>query len=164
MKVDKLAVVVGGALIIVVVAYFIMQALKSNPRFVNSFNNPKITVTPTQVPGQVITNNGGVVTANSGNIVVNSPVANTNVSSVFVVKGSARVFENTVNYRVTDTKSNVLMEGSVIAKAKDAGQFGDFNFTISGLTGKGQIILQVFDYSAKDGSEIDKVTIPLNLN
>jgi hypothetical protein len=112
----------------------------------------------------VVTNNGSNVTTNSGNIIVNLPVANSSVSNVFVVKGSARVFENNLNYRITDTKSNVLMEGNVMAKAKDAGQFGEFNFTVSGLTGKGQIILQVFDYSAKDGSEIDKVTIPLNLN
>lgn len=165
MKVDKLAVVVGGALIIFVVAYFIMQALKANPKFGGTFGtNVKTTVTPTQAPGQVASNNGKTMTANSGNIVVNSPISNSSVGSIFVVKGSARVFENVVNYRVTDTKSNILLEGNVLAKAKDVGQFGDFNFTVSGLTGKGQIILQVFDYSAKDGSEIDKVTIPLNLN
>ncbi len=165
MKVDKLAVVAGGALIIFVVAYFIMQALKANPKFGGTFGTTvKATLTPTQAPGQVASNNGKTMTANSGNIVVNSPVSGSSVSSVFVVKGRARVFENVVNYRVSDTKSNVLLEGSVLAKSKDAGQFGDFNFTISGLTGKGQIILQLFDYSAKDGSEIDKVIIPLNLN
>jgi len=166
MKVDKLALVVGGALIIFVVAYFIMQALKANPGFVSTFGTTKITLTPTQVPNQVGTSNNAPVISNnsSANIIVDLPAKNANVSGVFVVKGKARVFENTVNYRVTDTKSNILIEGSVMAKAKDAGQFGDFSFTISGLTGKGQIILQVFNYSAKDGSEIDKVNIPLNLN
>lgn len=103
------------------------------------------------------------VTQKSENISVESPKGNTKVSIPFVVYGKARVFENQLNYRVLDDKKNNLLEGSILANAKDVGQFGPYEFTVSGLTLKGKITLEVFDYSAKDGSEIDKVTIPLIL-
>jgi hypothetical protein len=159
MKIDKLSVVVGGALLIAVVGYIIMQQLKVGPAAVKK--NSDSVATPTN---SVSASGSQPVTAASGNIVVDSPKANQTIQVVFEVKGRARVFENNLNYRVTDTNSNVLLEGSVLTNAKDAGQFGNFSFTISGITGKGQIVLQVFDYSAKDGAEIDKVIIPLNIN
>jgi hypothetical protein len=54
-----------------------------------------------------------------------------------------------------------------MANAPDAGQFGPFseNITISSnnvRTGDA-LLLEVFQFSAKDGSEVDKVSIPLIL-
>ena len=51
-----------------------------------------------------------------------------------------------------------------MANAPDTGQFGPFNVpvTLSGnLQSNDHLTLEVFQYSAKDGSEIDKVVIPL---
>lgn len=103
------------------------------------------------------------VTQKSENISIESPKANTKVSIPFIVKGEARVFENQLNYRVLDEKRNRVLEGSILANAKKIGEFGPYEITVSGLTLKGKITLEVFDYSAKDGSEVDKVIIPLIL-
>lgn len=115
------------------------------------------------MPTKECVGKASIVTQKSENISIESPNANTKVSTPFVVYGKARVFENQLNYRVLDDKKNNLLEGSIMAEAKEVGEFGPYEITISGLTIKGKITLEVFDYSAKDGSEIDKVTIPLIL-
>ena len=120
--------------------------------------NPK-----SPMPTKKCVDKAPTVTQKSENISLDSPKANAKVSITFVVKGSARVFENQLNYRILDSKGNKVLEGSVYADAKDAGQFGPYEITVSGLTLKEKITLEVFDYSAKDGSEIDKVVIPLTL-
>lgn len=163
MKLDKLSVVVGGALLIFVAAFIILQYVKSMPA------NRTSSLVPTS-QSQIPTPTGKQTlpstqrSANpSTNISVNSPKSNQTVSVPFVVSGSARVFENTINYRLLDSSGNEELEGSAIANTADSGQFDSFSFTISGVNTKGKASLQVFDYSAKDGSEIDKVTIPLVL-
>lgn len=98
----------------------------------------------------------------SGNIIVTSPTANATIGLPLVVTGSARVFENMFNYRLLDTDGTVLAEGSSISNAPDAGQFGDFTITTSysvptGTTGT----VEVFDYSAKDGSVVDLASVPV---
>ncbi len=120
--------------------------------------NPKSPMPTKECVGKTPT-----VTQKSENISIESPKANTKVSTPFIVKGEAREFENQLNYRVLDENKNNILEGSILADAKDVGQFGPYEFTVSGLTLKGKITLEVFDYSAKDGSEIDKVVIPLTL-
>ena len=113
-------------------------------------------------PQHSIPEGSPTATLTSGNIMVSSPKANATIGNSITISGSARVFENTVNYRVLDGKRAVLAEGTTIAKAPDIGQFGTFLVTptwstpatISGT-------IEVFDYSAKDGSVIDLVTIPV---
>ncbi len=120
--------------------------------------NPK-----SPMPTKECVGNTQTVLQKSENISIDSPKSNTKLSIPFIVKGSARVFENQLNYRILDNKGNNILEGSAYASAKDVGQFGSYEITISGLTLKGKITLEVFDYSAKDGSEIDKVKVPLTL-
>ncbi len=103
------------------------------------------------------------VSQTSENISVESPKAKTEISVPFVIKGKARVFENQFSYKVLDRKGNIVLEGSAYADAKDAGQFGPYEITVSGLSLKGKITLQVFNYSAKDGRQENKITIPLVL-
>ena len=100
----------------------------------------------------------------SGNIEVLSPRGGDSVKSGFAIKGNARVFENVVSIRLSDSEGNILIQTNAYANAPDAGQFGTFekmlNFQTSATTGT----LEVYQVSAKDGSEIDKVTIPLVFN
>ncbi len=98
----------------------------------------------------------------SGNIIVMSPTANIAIGLPLVITGSARVFENTVNYRLLDADGMVLIEGNTMSDAPDVGQFGNFKITTSyaipsGATG----IVEVFDYSAKDGAVIDLASVPI---
>ena len=96
------------------------------------------------------------------NIRVSEPAVNQDVGPTFTLKGEARVFENQLNYKVYEDGGSVLKEGMLQANSPDVGQFGPFETQISignPKTNRGR--LEVFDYSAKDGSEIDKVIIPL---
>ena len=160
MKFDKLSVTVGGALLIFISAYILLQYIKSLPANKNAALTPSnqsqnVTSTPASLPN--------IQTQSSKNITVSMPLGDQTVSVPFNVKGQARVFENQLNYRVLDASGTVLVEGTTMAQAPDAGSFGDYNFTVSGISFKGKVSLEVFDYSAKDGAEIDKVRVPLIL-
>lgn len=100
------------------------------------------------------------------NITIESPQVNETVDFPFTAKGQARVFESALNIRLKDYKDNVLFETNTIAAAPDAGQFGLYEEEINYLEklpeGEG-VILEAFDYSAKDGSEIDLVSVPIKL-
>lgn len=102
----------------------------------------------------------------SENIILTSPKADANVGQTFFVAGQARVFENMVTIRLKEKLSGkVIGETQAYADAPDVGQFGEFEAGIqladTSLRVGTEFILEVFQYSAKDGSEIDKVTVPL---
>lgn len=92
---------------------------------------------------------------------VTSPVSGQTITNPVEIKGSARVFEATVSYRLKDDSGNILAEGFTNASEGAPGR-GDFKtkagFTSSG-PGKGQ--LEVFEVSMKDGSDRNKVIIPV---
>jgi hypothetical protein len=92
---------------------------------------------------------------------VTSPVDGDKVTSPIKLHGSASVFEGTVNYRLTDDAGKVLAEGFTTA-LMDEFYRGDFDASIPfEPTASGQGQLEVFTQSAMDGSEIDKVIIPV---
>lgn len=98
----------------------------------------------------------------STNIKVSAPEAYTGVASPLTVQGEARVFENVVNLRLKDANGQTLVESTATAASPDVGQFGPFTASLTftatpGTTGT----LEVFTTSAKDGSEVDKVTLPV---
>lgn len=96
------------------------------------------------------------------NIVVMQPQAGAEISSPLVVTGKARVFENQFSYRLKDSAGTVIVEGPAYASSPDAGQFGPFRIeTKFSLPKTPEGTLEVFDASAKDGTEIDKVVIPV---
>jgi len=98
----------------------------------------------------------------AANIVVTSPKANEQISFPLIITGQARVFENQFNYRLKDQAGTVLASGSAYANSPDAGQFGDFSITIQSANPKDQAgTIEVYDLSAKDGSEIDLVIVPV---
>ncbi len=92
---------------------------------------------------------------------VTSPATGQVITSPVEISGSARVFEATVNYRLKDAQGTVLAEGHANASQGAPGR-GDFKgqlaFATSGA-GKGQ--LEVFEVSMKDGSDQNKVVIPV---
>jgi hypothetical protein len=96
------------------------------------------------------------------NIVVDAPKANDLIGLPILIKGKARVFENTVNYRIKDSDESVLLENYATADSSDVGQFGPFSIAVNYPEPKGEKgTVEVFEYSAKDGSEINKVEIPV---
>ena len=99
----------------------------------------------------------------SANISVDSPVSEQNLSSPFEVKGKARVFENVVSIRLTSKSGKILESTTAYAKSEDAGTFGNFDKEIFFKTDESGGTLEVFQLSPKDGSEVDKVSIPVLL-
>jgi len=97
----------------------------------------------------------------SKNIEVLSPRGGDSVKSGFAIKGNARVFENVVSIRLLDSEGNILVQTSTTADAPEIGQFGPFEKMLNFQTNNAAGTLEVYQVSAKDGSEIDKVTIPL---
>jgi len=107
-------------------------------------------------------NSNEIDDANKPNIVVFSPKKGDKVGLPIKILGEARVFENQFSVRIKDKNGNILAEEGVTALEGDAGEFNLFEKEINykkPATTDG--FLEVFDNSAKDGSEIDKVTIPI---
>lgn len=99
---------------------------------------------------------------NEPNIIVSIPAPGDEIGLPLFVIGEARVFENNLNYRLKDGNGSILVENFTTADAPDIGQYGMFYVDASYPEPKGANgTLEVFDYSAKDGSEIDKVIIPI---
>lgn len=107
-------------------------------------------------------NNPAPIVNPNANIILQSPKVGDTLSSQFVIKGQARVFESQLNFRVRGSNGQSLIEGTMVAKASGAGKFGPFEATVSSMP-KGKTTIEVFDHSAKDGSEIDKVSIKVTI-
>lgn len=136
----------------VIITVFIILALSKSQT--SQSQKATINLTPSVVASNAI--------SESKNIEVSSPKANQVLKSPIFIKGKGRVFENSVNYRLKDNSKIILTEGNLMTNASDAGQFGDFEITLSTVL-KGKMTVEVFSFSAKDGSEIDKVIIPIVL-
>lgn len=92
---------------------------------------------------------------------VTSPQSGTKVSSPLNVTGSAMVFEATVSLRLVTGDGRKLVEAHTNASAGAPGR-GDFSTNLSfTLPGSGDGFLEVFWNSPKDGSELDKVRVPI---
>lgn len=101
-------------------------------------------------------------TTSEANIQVSAPVPNQEIGLPLIIRGQARVFENVINYRLRDADGTVLIEGYSMALSPDIGLFGSFVIESGYPEPKGKSgIVEVFNYSAKDGSEENKVMIPV---
>jgi germination protein M len=92
---------------------------------------------------------------------VTAPAAEEKVASPIALRGSAAVFEGTVRYRLTDDDGNILADSFTTAIISEFYR-GDFEASIPfepTAAGKGQ--LEVFWENAENGSEADKVTVPV---
>lgn len=98
------------------------------------------------------------------NIIVFNPRKKMPVSLPIRITGQARVFENSFNYRLKDGKGGIIASGNAMSNSPDAGVFGNFDIRINAISQNpvnNNLTLEVFDYSAKDGSEMDLVSLPL---
>lgn len=93
---------------------------------------------------------------------VTHPSPNQVAGIPLLIKGSARVNEGKVNIRLLDGTGEVLAEVSTTA-TKKAPERGDFETSLKfDPPDEGQGVLEVFWINPKDGSERDKVTVPVN--
>jgi germination protein M len=96
-------------------------------------------------------------------ILVESPTPGEVVRSPLHLSGLANTFEATVNYTLTDSGGTVLAQGFTTATA-GSGTWGTFAvsvpFTVK-MSGLGH--LAVYEVSAKDGSRVNEVSVPVQL-
>src|SRR5579864_7633835 len=59
------------------------------------------------------------ISSESGNIIVIKPRPNEAIDIPLSITGKARVFENVLQYRVKDSKGNIISIGKTTAKSKD---------------------------------------------
>lgn len=158
----SLFLIIGGLLVLVLVVWFVSRSFNQVFDFTkNPTPTPAgsiVTVTPS--PGA----KNSPTPSSSGNITVKNPVGSSTVSSPFIVRGSARVFENIVSIELTDNNGNVLYSGGAYANSPDVGQFGEFEQSVQFRTNSASGVLRIFQISAKDGSKMDIVEVPLNFN
>lgn len=98
----------------------------------------------------------------SGNISVRTPKPDASVSSPLIVEGLERTFEQNVVVRLKDAGERELAKVAVTGTAPDLGIHGPYRAELAfdrPRTREGT--LEVFQESPKDGSEIDKVTVPV---
>ncbi|NPV74353.1 MAG: spore gernimation protein [Pelotomaculum sp.] len=93
---------------------------------------------------------------------VTSPVPGQKVTSPIEVRGSARVFGATVNARLLDGSGRELARGTAAA-AQGAPLRGDFILSLPfHAVPPGSGNLEVYWISPRDGSELDKIIVPVS--
>jgi spore germination protein GerM len=96
-------------------------------------------------------------------ILVSGPRFGARFASGDFVEGTANVFEATVSIRLLDDDGNILFEGFTTATC-GTGCRGDYSKRIRfDVDGQEPGTIEVFEVSAEDGSEINKVTVPVVL-
>lgn len=131
----------------------------------NSIINPFISTSPFPTIKTNDRNETATISPSfSNNIEVLNPRSGDSIRSGFRIEGNARTFENSVAIRLSDSDENILIETLTMANSSDMGKFGPFEKILNFQTNSTEGFLEVFQYSAKDGSEIDKVKIPVIFN
>jgi immunoglobulin-like protein involved in spore germination/sporulation and spore germination protein len=118
-------------------------------------------------PARIVVDVGGPTRSVSDRIAVYraEPSAATPVCSNTCdvqVSGAARVFEANVVWRVKDTAGKVIAKGQFLASLGSSPVWGTFDTSLQvPSTFRGNATLEVYEASAKDGSEQGLVQIPL---
>lgn len=93
-------------------------------------------------------------------IKVTSPKINEQIKSPVQISGQAAIFEAQFNARIKDNSGLVLAEAQL--RTEEGQTMSPFSAKIKyKKPSRGEGIVEVFDISAKDGSEINKVSIPV---
>lgn len=162
---NKKSYFIIGLFVVIFIAFVILQIrgeediwLCQNGQWVKH-GNPQAPMPTTPCLAEQIINDQPT----SANITIDQPTINQSVSSPVTIEGLARVFENVLQVRLKDNNGKILVEQNTMANSLDMGLFGPYQVSLvysNPETKTGQI--EAFQYSARDGSEIDKVTIPVS--
>jgi len=101
----------------------------------------------------------------SENIRVEVPYAYDSIQSPFTVRGTARVFEGTVFYTLTDALGKSLAEGKLRTKGVNEKAFLPFEGSIFyGMPGAPAGTLELYDVSPKDGVHLDRLEVTVSFS
>lgn len=112
----------------------------------------------------VLVDIGGPPSAITTGTAVYTPVAGATVGRSVTVSGLARAFEATVSWRVRDSSGREVAESFTNASIGTSPYYGTFEFTTQiPASVSGNVTLDVFQASPRDGSDTSKVSIPLQV-
>jgi hypothetical protein len=124
------------------------------------FQQPRQNSTP--IPTQIPTTPTPIA---NDNLRISQPTIDEQVKIPVIVKGEARVFENVLQVRILDKDHKTLTQETVMSEGNEMGQFGPFEarltFDAPEVT---EGFIEVFHNSPRDGSEVDKITIPVKFS
>jgi len=96
-------------------------------------------------------------------ILVESPIVGEQVSNPVTISGTANVFEATVSVRILDENGNEIARTFTTATC-GSGCWGDYSVSVAYTVDHQQMgSIEVLDYSAKDGSQENVISIPVIL-
>ncbi|HUG06800.1 MAG TPA: Gmad2 immunoglobulin-like domain-containing protein [Candidatus Limnocylindria bacterium] len=126
----------------------------------------RVSVEPGSATGtmRVLVDIGGHPQAVANGTAVYSPRPGATVSRDLNVIGVARAFEATGSWRVRDSSGREVAKGIFTTSVGTSAVWGTFAFrTQLPATVSGNVTLEVFQASARDGSDVNKVEIPLQI-
>lgn len=96
-------------------------------------------------------------------ICTSASLVHSEIGSAFSVTGTGVAFENTINWRIEEGGKKIT-EGFTTADAPDVGKPGLFTVAAKDVKATTKSIdLVIFEYSAKDGTPIHELRIPLRV-
>lgn len=135
--------------------YFGPQTSEKSQLVSQTENQPDTNPTPFKLPDIEI--------SESGELLISTPRPGDTISTPLKVNGLVRGFENRVGLRLKNQDGVVVRETKFTAKQGEIGTFISLgvDMTFAQPTVPGDGTFEAFTFSAKDGSEINKVTIPI---
>jgi hypothetical protein len=113
-------------------------------------------------PTRVVVDIGGAPQATSDSVAVYSPKAGEVTGRTITVSGAARAFEAAVSLRVRDSSGRVVSEAHTTASLGSSAVWGTFQTLVTiPANVSGNLSLEVFWPSPKDGAEMGLVQVPL---
>jgi hypothetical protein len=114
-------------------------------------------------PDRIVVDIGGFASSLSETVAVYSPKPG-DTGRQFTVSGLSRTFEATTAWRVVDTARKVLAEGTTTASRGTSAVWGTYQISVQlPASASGNVTLEVFWASPRDGADTGLVQVPLTV-
>ena len=112
-------------------------------------------------PDRVIVDIGGIASSINKTVAVYAPRPG-DAGRQFTVSGLSRTFEATTAWRVVDAAKRVIASGNTTASRGTSAVWGTYQISVQlPATASGNVTLEVYWASPRDGSDMDVVQVPL---
>lgn len=156
-RTQYIAISIVGVIVFIIVAWFLLSLMSRRlVALPDTAQEPKDLQSLKESDAPVNTSNNGIS--------VRAPAPYADVASPVMVAGNAVAFESTVSIIVRDNGGRVVGRGFATALASDAGQSGPYRAAVAFTAPPGAaLFVEVFEASAKDGTPIHMVRIPVRV-
>jgi hypothetical protein len=115
-------------------------------------------------PDRIVVDIGGYVSSLSDTVAVYAPKPGDATGRQFTVSGLSRTFEATTSWRVVDSARRELASGHTTASRGTSAVWGTYSISVQlPATASGNVTLEVFWASPRDGADTGLVQVPLTV-